>query len=240
MLRPLRIVHTSDVHLDDSADGERMQAAFAQVVDRVLVERADLFLIAGDLFDHNRVPASVVDFACNQLARLACRTVLIPGNHDCFNEKSILRRVNLLDAGEHVHLLSAEHGEQLELPDLHAAIWGKGMIEHEPANKPMRGSPDRLRDLWHIGMAHGFYVDYDEPNRSSLITPDEIAGSGFDYLAMGHVHVYAEYRHGSTVACYPGAPASYPGSKHPGSVALVDLIPNEPTKVRRLILGLGE
>jgi DNA repair exonuclease SbcCD nuclease subunit len=55
--RPLRVLHTA--HLDSDgygADGhrERERLAFRRIVDRVLADRVDLLLIAGDLFDHNR------------------------------------------------------------------------------------------------------------------------------------------------------------------------------------------
>ena len=62
MLRSLKIAHTSDVHLDDGVEGARAQSAFTTVVDHVLSANAQLFLIAGDLFDHNRVSAAVIEF----------------------------------------------------------------------------------------------------------------------------------------------------------------------------------
>jgi DNA repair exonuclease SbcCD nuclease subunit len=234
---PLRILHTSDVHLDDGAAGALAHRAFSQVVDLVAAERVDLFLIAGDLFDHNRVSGEVIDFVHRELARVQCPTVLIPGNHDCYNERSILRRLRLSEAGEHVFMIAGEHGEVLELPQLHATIWGRGLIEHEPGNKPLLGVPERRRDLWHIGMAHGYYVDYPEPVRSSLITPREIEESGLDYLALGHVHMFTHIRHGDTVACYCGSPSSAYAGSQGGTVALVDLLPGEAVRVESRQVG---
>jgi DNA repair exonuclease SbcCD nuclease subunit len=89
----------------------------------------------------------------------------------------------------------------------------------------MAGSPPRKADLWHIGMAHGLYMDDPECDRSSLITPQEIADSGFDYLALGHVHVHRQMRHGDTLACYPGVPAACYGTVQSGYMALVELTP---------------
>ena len=241
MLRPLKIAHTSDVHLDDGAEGARAQVAFVSVIDHVLRAQAQLFLIAGDLFDHNRVSAPVIDFVYDQLSRIDCPVVIIPGNHDCMNERSILRRSDFANAGDHVHLLSAADGAQLTFDDLHATVWGRGMIEHEPDNKPLHGVAARRGDRWHIGMAHGFYVDYHEPMRSSLITPAEIAASGLDYLALGHVHVAAQMRHGDTLACYPGSPLPpYSGSRHVPSVAIIDLHPGRDAAVRLQPLHIRE
>jgi len=77
--RPLRVLHTADVHLDSDGGGhpERQAAhrehgrrVFRRIVDRALTDRVDLLLIAGDLFDHNRVPDETVAFVRAELDRL--------------------------------------------------------------------------------------------------------------------------------------------------------------------------
>jgi DNA repair exonuclease SbcCD nuclease subunit len=95
----------------------------------------------------------------------------------------------------------------------------------------MAGAPPRTRDLWHVGMAHGLYSDDPDTERSSLITPAEIEASGFDYLALGHVHAHRCMRHGETLACYPGVPAPYFGTTGHGTMALVRLEPGEGARV---------
>src|SRR5262245_204583 len=103
----LRIIHTADVHLgarhDDlgeqaSTQRERQFAAFKAAVDLALGERADLFLIAGDLFDSNVQPRRSVERVAAELARLVqarIRTVIIPGTHDCYDRASIYRAYDL-------------------------------------------------------------------------------------------------------------------------------------------------
>lgn len=225
MKRPLKIAHTSDVHLHDGDDGQPVRDAFARVIDTVLDARSDLFLIAGDLFDHNRIQGDVIDFVYEQLSRVPCPTVIIAGNHDCWEERSVLQRMDFRQAGHHVTLLDAIEGVQVEFPELHATVWGRCMLDHDRANKPLAGAPQRKGSLWHIGMAHGLYMDEPESDRSSLITPQEIADSGFDYLALGHVHVHRQMRHGNTLACYPGVPAAYYGAEQTGHMTLVELTP---------------
>lgn len=226
MNQPLKIAHTSDVHLFDGEGGMHIRKAFTEVVDAVLETESELFLIAGDLFDHNRIYGDVIEFVYDQLARVPCPTVIIPGNHDCWEDESaILQRMDFRSgSGHHITLLDQADGASVEFPELHATVWGRCMLEHALHNKPMAGSPPRTRELWHIGMAHGLYVDYDETERSSLITPKEIEASGFDYLAMGHVHLHRQMRHGATLACYPGVPVPYDRSE-PGCVTIVDLTP---------------
>lgn len=235
--RRIKIIHTSDVHLESDTFGRseegksyrwRIQRAFQKVVDRVIEEDADLFLIAGDLFDSNRVPESGVQFVYAELARVPCPVVLIPGNHDCYDQRSVYKKVDFTTAGSHVHTLTAEEGTIIEFPDLSATVWGKGMVEHDHKYRPLAGVPPRCGDYWHIGMAHGYFVDEDEMQRSSLIYPREIAQSGLDYLALGHVHVFTDLAHGATKACYPGTPAPlHLGVNDGGSVARVILDPDE-------------
>ena len=233
MIRPLTIAHTSDVHLQSGDEGAHARAAFERVIDAVLETRAGLFLIAGDLFDDNRVNRRLIEFVYAQLARVACPTVIIAGNHDCWEERSVLRAMDLTRAGEHVTLIDRLEGACIELPALHATVWGRCMVEHSRHYRPMAGSPPRTRDLWHIGMAHGLYSDDPDIERSSLITPHEIEASGFDYLALGHVHAHRRMRHGRTVACYPGVPArNYAGDAN-ACMALVELVPGRPARVTR-------
>jgi DNA repair exonuclease SbcCD nuclease subunit len=230
MIRPLKITHTSDVHLNDEPDGVKVREAFAQVVDTVLETDSDLFLIAGDLFDHNEIARKTVDFVYEQLARVSCETVVIVGNHDVWDERSIVKRMDFRKAGPHVTLLNDANGTQVTFPDLYATVWGRCMLDHDRSNKPMAGAPQRKGDMWHIGMAHGMYTDEPEMERSSLITPQEIEASGFDYLALGHVHAHRQMRHGNTLACYPGVCAAHMGTISSGCVALITLTPGKGAK----------
>ena len=77
-------------------------------------------------------------------------------------------------------------------------------------------------------MAHGYYVEEEEIQRSSPVKPEEIEQSGLDYLAMGHVHVFNDLSQGETTSCYPGTPAPlYMGVDDGGSVAVVTLDPEQ-------------
>lgn len=227
--RPLRLLHTSDVHLgsrDSARNGgaTREELALARIVELAAVECVDLLLIAGDLFDSNRIDVEVLAYTRTQLERAGCPVVVIPGNHDCYDEESVYRQEPEDLLGPDVLLLAHEDGETLDLPHLDLTLWGKGLVVHEPAYRPVDGIPPRPEDGWFVGLAHGFVVPDRREPRSSLITPAEIATSGLDYLALGHVHVYRDVSSGPTRALYPGAPTN-PWASAPGRVALVDLDP---------------
>ena len=90
-MRELTLLHTSDVHLDDRVDETRPstgQLGFMSVIDKALELDVDMLLLAGDLFDHNRVKEACLGFASEQLARLSCPVVMITGNN-CFRSWGI-------------------------------------------------------------------------------------------------------------------------------------------------------
>jgi exonuclease SbcD len=234
--RRLKLVHTSDVHIDGGASSPfsrqepgftgRAETAFRQVIDAARDEGADLLLIAGDLFESSRVGGAAIDFVLGELSRATCTVVLLPGNHDCYDDASVYRRVDFEEAGSHVHTLTSLEGETLALPGLHATVWGRAMADHDHSNRPLAGIPARSGDWWHLGIAHGLLTADRSEQRSSLITPEEIEGSGLDYLALGHVHVFREVSQRSTTACYSGSPAPlHRAAGEAGSVAVVTLDP---------------
>lgn len=197
--------------------------AFAEVVNAINETNSDLFLIVGDLFDHNRIQDTDIEFVRVQLCKLTCPTVLIPGNHDVFDQYSLWHRFNPDELGPNVFSIMEHDGTSLKFDDLGVHIWGKAMEEHAPDNKPLEGTPELDRQVWNIGLAHGQVVEKRVFGSSSLITQEEIAGSGFDYLALGHVHVWDTFKCGDVVACYPGSPVAAYASSKGGYLAVVDL-----------------
>jgi DNA repair exonuclease SbcCD nuclease subunit len=241
----LRIIHTADVHLgarhDDlgeqaSAQRERQFAAFAATIDLAIAEKADLLLIAGDLFDSNTQPRRSVERVAAQLKRLAAariRTVIVPGTHDCYDRASIYRAYDLKAmAGsgpddDHVTVLTPDR-PVIRLGALDAVI-------HAPVFATKRAPHSPLQDLdvaayregatWQVGVIHGSVAIPGKTERDDVvITTEEIAASGLDYLALGHWHSAQRAKAGGVTYAYAGAPE--PVALHQdraGKVLLVDL-----------------
>ena len=245
----LRIIHTADVHLgarhDDlgeqaSAQRERQFAAFTATVDLALVEKVDLFLIAGDLFDSNVQPKRSVERVAAQLARLAeskIRTVVIPGTHDCYDRASIYRAYDLKA------LAGSTPDDDLvtvltpDLPNVH--IKTCDVIVHGPVFATKRAPHSPLRDLtrtavdapatWRIGMVHGSIAIPGKTERDDVvITTEEMAATGLDYLALGHWHSAQQARAGTVSYAYAGAPEAVAlDQDRAGKVLLVELEEND-------------
>jgi DNA repair protein SbcD/Mre11 len=245
----LRIIHTADVHLgarhDDlgeqaAAQRERQFAAFKATVDLALAERVDLFLIAGDLFDSNVQPRRSVERVAAELRRLAearIRTVIIPGTHDCYDRASIYRAYDLATmahggpggatADGMITVLDPAR-PSIHLPALdavvHARVFATKRAPYSPLRDPLVAG-DGPVVAWHIGLLHGSIeipgkTEHDEV----VVTTDEIARSGLDYLALGHWHSMQQGKAGSVTYAYAGAPEAVALHQDgAGKVLLVEL-----------------
>jgi DNA repair exonuclease SbcCD nuclease subunit len=241
----LRIIHTADVHLgarhDDlgeqaSAQRERQFAAFSAAIDLALAEKVDLFLIAGDLFDSNVQPKRSVERVAAELKRLAdskIRTVIVPGTHDCYDRSSIYRTYDLKA------LAGSTADDDLvtvltpELPSIH--LKACDVIVHGPVFPTKRAPYSPLRDLagtpgdspatWRIGMVHGSIAIPGKTERDDVvITTEEMAATGFDYLALGHWHSAQQAKAGGVTYAYAGAPEAVAlDQDRAGKVLLVEL-----------------
>ena len=141
----VRLVHTSDIHLGvDWRDG-LSERAFSRVIDSVDRLDADALLVVGDVFDHARVPDRALEFYLDQIGRLDCPVVTLPGNHDLYHQDTLYRRAPFAAAPPNFHLITGWDGHTITLPDLAVDVWGRAMDQHTPDFKPLAGMPTRQR-----------------------------------------------------------------------------------------------
>lgn len=243
--RPLRLIHTSDVHLESDTFGsgargeelrDRVRQAFSGVIELANQHQADLLLIVGDLFDSSRVGEEPLRFAMGQIARARMPVVMVPGNHDAHDERSIYAAMPAELLPRNLHLILEPDGRTIDFPNLAARVWGRALVEHSPDYRPLSGMPAPVSDKWNIALAHGFFTEDSETNRSSPIMPAEIEASAYDYIALGHIHVFGDVSQGATRAVYCGTPAPLYASELAGWVAHVTCVPGEPIKIERVMV----
>jgi DNA repair exonuclease SbcCD nuclease subunit len=243
--RTLRLVHTSDVHLESDTFGngprgdefrDRVRHAFSGVIDLANSRESDLLLIVGDLFDSSRVPEGSLKFAMSEIGRARMPVVMIPGNHDAHDERSIYAPLSADELPRNLHLILEPEGRMIDFPDLAARIWGKALVEHSPDYRPLMGMPEPAHDRWNIALAHGLFTEDIGTGRASLITPEEIEASAYDYIALGHIHVFGEVSRGTTKAAYCGTPAPLYSSAEAGWVACVSCVPGQAVTIERIVI----
>jgi len=132
LARKIRFIHTSDVHLDTSFAGsglpskighrkrEAIRGTFRRILDDAKRESVDFILIAGDLFEHDRITPDTTAFLNQQFDNLRpIRVFIAPGNHDPYLAGSPYCQESW---PENVHIFREEKFRAVELPDLGVRI----------------------------------------------------------------------------------------------------------------------
>ena len=229
-LQHIRLIHTSDTHLGDHLGHPSSNNALQKVVSETILLGADFLLLAGDVFDNERISDETVKFFLDEISKLDTPVILLPGNHDLMHDTSIYKRGIFKDSPSNLFIFKEENGEIIEFDDQGIKFWGKAMSEHSPSFQPLSPLPHPEKNMWFIGMAHGhFEAIKTSSGRSSLIFPGEINKSPFNYIALGHWDLYTDISQGQNLAVYSGCPMTVGSKSGPGFVSLVDLDPEKGT-----------
>lgn len=205
-------VHSSDLHLgpDDTFGQSRSReklSVLRQVLAAAAAVRADLVLLAGDTFEHNRQPSRLLDQAARIMSEFGLPIVILPGNHDPLTPDSVYRRPEL-EGISNVSVLGLTVDEAVLFPRLDLEIWGRAHLDY--ADMSPLGKPRPRSTRWQLAAAHGHYVEEpEEPGRllpSWLIRRQDLIATGADYVALGHWNRAARVGDGQINAYYSGSP----------------------------------
>ncbi len=216
------LVHTSDVHIDDSYTarlfGGDGVGPLRLVLDVASRSQADVVLLVGDTFECHRLPDSLIVETARTLAAYGRPVVLLPGNHDPAVADAVFHHPALA-AVSNLSILGVTHDEAATFDHLDLEVWGRAHRDYCDMDPLARARPRSTR--WQIALAHGHYEP--KPDRSTRLRPswlvgdDEITATGADYIAFGHWN-----RAFKVGAC--AIPAFYSGSPdYAGAVNLVRL-----------------
>lgn len=202
----IKFIHSADWHLDSPFSARNAQEAAQRRAElRQLPERlADyvnehgigLVLLTGDLFDGKNVYRETMETLSAALARMKAKVLITPGNHDCWGP--------LWDTqiwSDNVYIFHQNRLTTLELGDL--VFHGGAFTAPEQGTSLLSGFKRAEDGKLHIGLFHG------EVAAESVyhpLHPGDIAASGLDYLALGHIHKRGEARYGKTLVAWPGCP----------------------------------
>jgi DNA repair exonuclease SbcCD nuclease subunit len=201
----LGIFLTSDLHLGMKFAGYHgdVQAALVEArfssVERIVAAandaRAELLVVAGDLFDSVNVARRDVQRAAGALSGFRGRLVAVmPGNHDFIAPDDKLWQWFRDAAGDGTLLLDAPRPFVLTSYGLDACLYpGPCTTKHAVENAIgwVRGAPKDPGIRWHIGVAHGALegISPDLEGDYYHMTRAELAGAGVGLWLLGHTHL---------------------------------------------------
>lgn len=210
-MKTLKIIHAADLHLDSPFEAMGERAAERRAEQRTLLGRiaaltrersADLLLLAGDLLDSELMYAETGDALCEALEQVDCPVFISPGNHDYDCAASPYRRLALPG---NVHVFRPGPMQCVTLPELDVRVWGSGFGDISCPPRLREFSVEKQPGVLDVGVLHGKVGKATSPYNP--ISEAELAGSGLDYLALGHVHSYdGLQRAGNTWYAWPGCP----------------------------------
>ncbi|MGQ2908776.1 MAG: metallophosphoesterase family protein [Aliihoeflea sp.] len=214
---PFRFIHTADLHLDsplrslamrnsDLAEliGDATRQALIAIVDLCIDERVDALIIAGDLYDGDQTSMKTARFLASQMLRLHeadISTFIIRGNHDALSRitQELILPPSVTVFGGRSHAVDLARGD-LAL-SIHGLSFAKPQAPESLLDKYHRPAPDTVNiGIMHTSLAGASGHDPYAPCRAS-----DLHGWGFDYWALGHIHVRAQHA-GDRTVIMPGMP----------------------------------
>lgn len=208
----LRILHTADLHMDSPFEG--LGAAKASVrrgeqrdlLGRIAAlaaeEKVDLVLFSGDLLDSDNTFYETGEELIRALRQIRVPVFIAPGNHDFYSERSPYARLKLPG---NIHIFTENEIRCVELASLGVRVYGAAFTERQSAPLLRGFHAERAEGVYNILCLHG-----EVGARDSVYDPiseDELAESGLDYAALGHVHKASGLlRAGKTWYSWPGCP----------------------------------
>ena len=231
---PLRFVHTADLHLDSPlkslatrdpalahAVRTASRTALTRTVDLCLDESVDALVIAGDLYDGDQRSMHTAAALTREMRRLheaGVPVYAVRGNHDA--RSRITRELALPD---NVHGYDGRGGTHL-LGDGRAAFHGVSFTRaHAPESLVPKFRAPRP-DAWNVGLLHTSLAGAEGHDVYAPCAAADLVGRGYDYWALGHVHVRAVHREHAPAIVMPGNPQGRDmGEDGARSVTLVTL-----------------
>lgn len=232
---PLKILHTADVHLGAKFIGlgrkgqelrSRLLQAFDDTVNLAIREKVDLLLIAGDLFDSMEVSKTLlaqVAYRLQDLSSMGIPVLISPGTHDPYGPGSIYHAPELTGI-KGLTVFASEEMRPVAFPELDCTVYGNANMRPFANRYPLESLLVDEETRWRVGIVHASFEIPDLGEDTYVVTPAQVASSGLDYLALGHIHSYSDRSRGEVTAFYPGSPEMVRIQKgDTGNVLIVEL-----------------
>ena len=214
-----KFVHAADLHLDSPFTGVLKDAtniatqlrdatfkAYDSIIELCIEQRADALLIAGDVYDGaTRSLRAQLQFrdGLQRLEQAGIRAFVCHGNHDPLDgwEAKLDFPPNVVRFGSKVT------SEPLNPNDPKSPmVYGISYPTRDVRESLLSRFPKPESGRYCIGLLHA-NVGADTGHESyAPCSLEELAGTGYDYWALGHVHTKNVLQHSNPTVAYPGNP----------------------------------
>lgn len=192
----MKFVHIADMHFDtpftllsDRANlGEvrrlDQRKAFKKMIEYIKENEIPYLFIAGDLYDHEYVRQSTIDFINECFKQIPNTLIFItPGNHDPYLKNSYYAKYNW---NENVKIFTSKI-EKIETKDFN--LYGCGFEDFYMKESKIELLNIENREKLNILITHASLDGgYDDQREYNTISSSKLRGLGFNYVALGHIH----------------------------------------------------
>jgi len=246
-----RFIHSADIHLDSPLRslslrdpeiaeliGNATRQAFAGIVNLCLDEAVDALMIAGDLYDNDLTSMKTAAFLRSEMRRLAeagISVFVIRGNHDA---KSVLNRH--LSLPENVHVFTGRAGA-VPVEGKDAVVHGVSFADRHMADSLLPKYKPPVAGVVNIGLLHTSLGGSAEHDVYAPCALSDLAGHGYDYWGLGHIHKRAAHTAGPATVVMPGIPQGrHINEAGPKSVTLVEIADDRTVSVSERFTAIAQ
>lgn len=211
----MKFIHMADLHLDapfvnlagrENFSNQRrleQRQAMKQVIDYIKENNIPYLFISGDLYEQEYIRKSTIEYINNLFKQIPETKVYItPGNHDPYINNSFYKQFSW---SENIHIFKDE------LDVIHtteADIYGYGFSDFYMQNK-YKNIEIENKEKINILITHGSLDGGNDENREyNPMSSKELKESGFDYIALGHIHKKSYNDYPNQKIVYPGSTVS--------------------------------
>lgn len=200
----VKIAHCADLHLESKSETKNYETkeTFLNMLGICKSENVDFLLISGDFFDDTNVSEKALIWVKNELENFGLKTVISPGNHDPFTNDSPYNKGTW---PKNVYIFKENKLTHFDFPELKTKIFGVSFTSIYQKKTLFNLKENLDNDFLNLCVMHGT-VTKSSDEFYNPISPSEIEKSGFDYVALGHIHKRSEIlKLGETFCAYSGS-----------------------------------
>ncbi len=189
----MKFIHAADIHLclgmqksllpPEAAEKHRKQilATFAALLREAGKRSVDALFLSGDIFEAQYAKSADVKYAADMMAKIPnVRIFIACGNHDFLSPGSFYNTVEFPD---NVTIFPPEMA-MIEIEEQNTCVygfsWDRSRYDGIPFDFP-EPDPEKINILC-------IHADLKTNSDYLRINPKTLAGAGFDYVALGHIH----------------------------------------------------